>query len=299
MQRQESWLGRPDNAMLARNWIHRFSLHSGISHMPQAMSTNEGDRFVNHTKQALALEGKQIHFVTYGNDVYAGAKKRIVKEVMETRWFASVKAWGPEELSIEFQEKYKGILLLKRGGGYWIWKFYVIEQTMRAMQEGDFHVYLDAGSQVNKSGEKRFFEYIKMMNESQYDILGFQLAFPEQRWTTPHLFNAFNVTEGQSDIRNTDQYEANTLMFQKGTHYQKWMKLCTEIISKDPWLITDRYNDEAKENNPEFKDNRHDQSIMSVSRKKLGCVRIDGLESKNAQPNKPFQVMRNQGEMPK
>ena len=65
---------------------------------------------------------------------------------METGWFATVKAWGPEDLSINFQEKYKELLSLPRGGGFWIWKFDVIEQTMATMQEGHFLVYLDAGS---------------------------------------------------------------------------------------------------------------------------------------------------------
>ena len=44
--------------------------------------------------------------------------------------------------------------------------------------------------------------------------------------------------------------------------------------------------------NPSFKDNRHDQSIQSISRKKLGCVVICGRESKGAQLDKPFHVMR-------
>ena len=70
---------------------------------------------------------------------------------------------------------------------------------------------------------------------------------------------------------------------------------CWEVYLRDPWMITDKYNGETKKTNPSFKENRHDQSIMSVSRKLLGCDRIDGFETKGAKPDMPFHVMRNKG----
>ena len=281
LQRRESWMKRPDNVMLAKHWIHRFTLHSDDPWMLGTISAEERNALV-----------KQIGFVTYRNDAYAIAKKRIANEATETGWFGlGAKGWGPEDLPIEFQQKYEALFELPRGGGYWIWKFYIIEQTMATMKEGKFLVYLDAGSQLNKSGKKRFFEYIKMVNESQYDLIGFRFPFPEYKWTTPMIFDAFNVT-GNSSITHSGQIEANTIVFQKGPHYRKWMALCKSIIDIDPWMLTDKYSEKAKKLNTEFKENRHDQSIMSVARKKLGYVRVDGYESKKSDPDKPFHVMR-------
>ena len=252
--------------------------------------------YINTRKSSSENKKQKIHFRTYGNDVYAGARKRIVNEANATGWFATAKYGTPETLSMDFQEKYKEILELRRGGGYWIWKLYIIEQTMaNEMSEGDFLVYLDAGHHVNKGGEKRFFEYIKMVGDSKYDMLGFQIHpnLLEHKWTTNRVFDAFNVTaKDDRGITHSAQLESGTLLFQKGPHYQKWMEMCKSIIDIDPWMITDKYNEEAKKFNPAFKENRHDQSIMSVARKKLGYVRIDGTESKNAQPDKPFHVMR-------
>ena len=91
------------------------------------------------------LRKQQIHFRTYGNHLYAAARERIVKEANGTGWFNTVKSLSPDNLSEDFKEKYRDVLALERGGGYWIWKFDIIEQAMEEMQEGDFLVYLDSG----------------------------------------------------------------------------------------------------------------------------------------------------------
>jgi len=159
------------------------------------------------------------------------------------------------------------------------------------MNEGDFLVYLDAGSGVNKGGEKRFREYLKIVNESQYDMLCFQLPMAEYKWTTQRTFRAFNVST-EDPIRLSGQIEGGTLLMQKGPHLRSWLKIIQDALLQDPWIITDKYNGEEKALNRGFKDNRHDQSISSVSRKIHGCENVSGRESKGNQPDKPFHVMR-------
>jgi len=283
LQRRKNWMVDQGNVMLATHWIHRFSLHSS-NDLRMAEATLPEDvkkEWVN-----------QIGFATYGNDAYAAAKQRIVNEAKDTGWFGlGVKDWGPEDLSVDFQQKYKQLLELPRGGGYWIWKFHVIEQTMATMEEGQFLVYLDAGSRLNEHGEQRFFEYIQMLNQSQYDLLGFQLPFLEHKWTTPRIFDAFNVS-GNPSITHSGQLEGGTMLIRKGSHYRKWIALCRSVIDTDSWMLTDKYNEEARLSNPEFRENRHDQSVMSVARKLLGYVRVDGRETKKAYPDLPFHVLR-------
>ena len=132
-----------------------------------------------------------------------------------------------------------------------------------------------------------------MVNASQFDMMCLQLPMPEYKWTTERIIVSFNVTtEERQHITASGQYEGGTLLLQKGPHYRKWMDSIHSVLEIDPMIITDKYNDEAKHMNPSFKDNRHDQSIQSISRKKLGCVVISGRESKGAQLDKPFHVMR-------
>ena len=46
---------------------------------------------------------------------------------------------------------------------------------------------------------------------------------------------------------------------------------CLDKIRKDPLIITDHYNKNQRQC---FKDNRHDQSILSVARKIHGSIII-------------------------
>jgi hypothetical protein len=182
-----------------------------------------------------------------------------------------MEALGPEDLPSYFKEKYKDVLSLSRGGGYWIWKSALIGMTLDLMNEGDFLVYIDAGCQLNKAGEPRFREYLQMIQESPYDVIGFQLDQPEDRYTTEAIFQALNVTKNDP-IRKSVQMVGGVLILQKGNHLRQWLSKLNQISERDRWLITDKYNDQAKKANPEFIDNRHDQSISSVTRKQLGCV---------------------------
>ena len=163
---------------------------------------------------------------------------------------------------------------------------------MATMQEGDFLVMIDAGSHLNKNGQSRFREYIQMFEDSHYDILAFQqIRYPEYKWTTHEIFSAFEV-ERNPDVTKSGQYGGNTLIFRKGPHYKSWIELCKSVIDMNPMIITDKYNREAREYNDEFRDNRHDQSIISVSAKMVGCITVDYDEADLKEPDKPFHITR-------
>ena len=64
--------------------------------------------------------------------------------------------------------------------------------------------------------------------------------------------------------------------------------LSIEALDTDPYVITDKYNEEAHRLNPLFRDNRHDQSISSVTRKQVGCLMYRDETYPSKQPDKPF-----------
>lgn len=246
----------------------------------------------NISKAESSSQKQIVHFRTYGTDDYAWSKLRILQEALDTGWFASAKALGPDDLTAEFKKRFEDILKQPRGGGYWIWKYDVIEQAVETMNEGDFLVYLDAGCQVNKNkrGEERFREYLKIVNESQYDMLCFDLGHAEQKYTTEKIFGAFNVST-EDPLRLSGQIVGGVLLMQKGPHLRSWLKIVKDALLRDPWIITDKYNKETMAVTKAFKDNRHDQSLSSVSRKINGCEMITD-ESYPPSPDFPFQAAR-------
>ena len=238
-------------------------------------------------------DGEQhIHFRTYGDDNFVKSKRRIVQEAIDTGWFTTALSLGPRNLTKDFRERFSDILSLPRGGGYWIWRFNVIEQTMAMVKEGDFLVLLDAGCSINKQGETRFREYIELVNKSQYDMLSFNVpSIVEYKYTTKRLMVAFGVY-GQENITHTAIYEAGDAIFQKGPQFRAWFAFIMNILDSDPWLITDKYNNESRSYNPKFIDNRHDSSVMSLAWKKFGCVTFSNAETYIQNPKYPFHAGR-------
>ena len=60
-----------------------------------------------------------------------------------------MKGYGPEDLSEDFIEKYKDIFKHSRGGGYWIWRPYILRSAINDINDGEYLVYLDAGCTIN------------------------------------------------------------------------------------------------------------------------------------------------------
>lgn len=227
---------------------------------------------------------KNIHFITYGNAKFARAKARILKEAEEFGEFKTVTGYGPEDLPDNFKENFKHILTQPRGGGYWIWKCHILTERLKSLSDGEFLIYLDAGCKLNKAGKKRFNEYISMLDASKYGIMSFKMSGnngpggfeKEKKWTTRQIFDYFKV-DINSQIANDGQYLGGILIIQKSSHSNLIIEKYSQSLTDNPLLFTDYYNNTNQCS--EFKDNRHDQSVLSLIRKKYGSVIIDGDES--------------------
>ena len=214
-------------------------------------------------------------FVTYGNTPrYDAARARIIKQALHTGWFDYIEPYTQQNLSIEFQKEFADILSMKKGGGYWIWRFDVLRDVMSKMHEGDVLVFADAGCQINQNGSAKFHEYVELLVQSPYQMLGYQMTYKEHQYTTEAIFSAFSVPSEYDEIRKTGQIAATSQMIQKGRRSEEWLSYIFEVLRKDPNIITDRYNNESRELRDDFRDNRHDQSLQSVSRKIKGFVSV-------------------------
>jgi hypothetical protein len=223
-----------------------------------------------HSEQKCTFGDEKLHFISYGDDTFKRARERIYKEALETRWFYSTKTYSKDALSPEFRKEFENILSMRRGGGYWIWKFDVILRRLREINEGEFLIYLDAGCSINVGGGERLKEYIAMIRENKSKIISFQMSHLEKIWTTNQIFESFGVAD-DDEIKSSGQFVAGLLIMQKCDGVVNLFEDCYEKLRSNPLLITDHYN---KNQDICFKDNRHDQSMLSVARKIHGSVVI-------------------------
>lgn len=212
----------------------------------------------------------KIHLIIYGDHRYYKTKIRLENEAKISNWFDSITLYDYNDLDNDFKNKYNNILKENRSGGFCIWKPYFLKKKINEIDNNDILVYLDAGCKINNKAFKRFNEYIEILNNKS--IICFQLnneanspdAFFEKTWTTKEIFDYFDCVN-DNNICNTNQFVGGILLFKKNQISLNIINTFYNVIKDNVLLFTNYYNNNQ---NSYFIDNRHDQSIFSIIRKK-------------------------------
>lgn len=212
-----------------------------------------------------------VYFFSYGDNRYRLSKMRIFNEA-HFMGFDDIKVYGPENLPRDFVEKTNPHILHSRGGGYWLWKAYFLKKTFEKMNDGDICIYADAGCHLNPEGKLRLQEYINMINEHESGMLSFELiGFKEKMYTNQKVLEYFD-TLNIDEMRESSIYAATMLYFRKCQNSMTVIDEFYKIATESPDLFSDIWNNYKKHS--EFIDHRHDQSILSLLRKKHGSLVI-------------------------
>ncbi len=202
--------------------------------------------------------------INYTNDAYKKSQKLNSKTGMEVGNFDRVIEYSPKDIDEKFYKKNKHILKQLRGGGYWLWKPYIILKTLmrKDIKHGDFIFYADSGSYfINK------IDYlIDLSKKYNQDIMGFsnKKGHLEKVWTKRDAFILMNTDSKK--YYNTPQRGAGSMLFKKSPKSISFIKDYLNY-AQDERIITDIPSQLGK-NYSGFVQNRHDQSIFSLLYKK-------------------------------
>lgn len=202
--------------------------------------------------------------VTYSTIDFAQARKYNVKMAYKKGKVDHVFEFSEKDISKEFREQNAKILTCKRGAGYWLWKPYVVNKALNQIEENDYLFYCDSGAFLTKDLRVM----IPILEEEKTDILFFELDCLEREWTKRDIFLALDCDE--SIYTETMQRCATYFLIKKTpksvAFMQEWLKIAQryELISDEDNMLYHQKNYEG------FRENRHDQSILSVLSKKYG-----------------------------
>lgn len=144
----------------------------------------------------------------------------------------------------------------KKGGGFWLWKYYIIGEVLKKINENDILVYCDSGILFTKRIDK-LIDILKSNN----GILLFNQNAPNKFWIKRDCYLALN--SDNEAYYNAPQIIGNVQLFQKNNHSIAFVEEVLSISNKDN-LITDSPNKFGKPNLDTFIEHRHDQAIATL-----------------------------------
>ncbi|WP_051212882.1 hypothetical protein [Butyrivibrio fibrisolvens] len=208
--------------------------------------------------------------ISYGDKKYCGAAKLNLESARDHGADNTI-LYGPEDLPLGFKLRNwriyygrTGRRFKRKGAGYWVWKPYIINETLKALNEGDILIYSDGASVY--VGD--IANIIETMDQEKLNIMIFSLGLQIERQYTKR--DAFVLMDADTpEYTDSRQRIATYVIFRKcqesSEFVNEWLN-----YSLDYRIITDEKNKTGKDNYPEFVDHRNDQSILSLLAKKRG-----------------------------
>jgi hypothetical protein len=198
-----------------------------------------------------------IYLVNFANARFYKSQEKLNRSALR---FGIDKMLSYREKDLEGTDFYKNnleILQLKRGAGYWLWKPYFILKAMSKAKKNDVIIYCDCGIELINS-IKPLVEICKQRD----GIMLFRTHNQfNRKWTKRDCFILMNCDS--AEYWDAEQVMGSFSLYLNNdsnrTLMEEWLNYgCNKNI------LTDIPNICGLENLPEFKEHRHDQSILSL-----------------------------------
>ena len=206
-----------------------------------------------------------IQFITFGSHAnYIDAGKRLLKQASELNIFSENILYTSDDLKkdVDFWGNHGNFVNNnRRGFGYWLWKPYLIQKTMKQMNNGDILLYLDCGCEIDHRNKNNLLNLIDIVKKEK--LLYTSTGCIEKHWNKMDLIIKLDMND--TNYIDTHQKQAGALL----------ILVCDETLNLvNKWYeIGSTYNNindspSINKNLPCFREHRHDQSIFSLLAKK-------------------------------
>jgi hypothetical protein len=209
------------------------------------------------------------YFITFANENFEGALKRISQQVSLMNVFDVIYPYTDKDLEsfTEFWDRHGEFVKNNpKGHGYWIWKSYLTLKTLEEMNDGDILVYADAGCEINYEGITTLDSFIHIVKTNNKGFLSFQLNdlmyHHEERWTKMDLLRHFGVDVPH--FCSSLQLHSTYFVLEKCPNTMKIVNMWYDTVCNYHFIDD---SPSILENNKYFCEHRHDQSVFSVIRK--------------------------------
>lgn len=222
------------------------------------------------------MTGRAI-FLTYADERFSVGRE-ILSASAKRVGFDEVWEAGPTDIDPIFRAAHAEILDQARGGGYWLWKPWLISTHLRQLAPDDILFYCDASI----DGFYRFDRFPRQLinrvrASEQGSVIGPTIPQfgPLSRWTKREALQLLDADKPQIVSRPVVQatWSLWRLTDRALALADKWLAACL-----DPRILMDQADGNVA-NHPDFVDHRHDQSVLSILAYRDGYDVLDVTES--------------------
>lgn len=200
------------------------------------------------------------YFLVYNDNTHTKYLRELIRSVEKYGSEFRVIIFNKRDIDREFVEKNKNILNCKRGGGYWLWKPYIINEVLKKVNHDDIVFYLDSKYYFFDNLSNLYSDYM-----TNNDILVWKNkpnGSPNfmKHWCKMDVITKYNMVD-KVFRENVDDCWAGAIIVKKTDntvmYIQEWLDMSCNYED-----ITDSKS--KMRNSHLFIEHRHDQSLLSI-----------------------------------
>ncbi|MFN0263610.1 hypothetical protein ACKTEK_06995 [Tepidamorphus sp. 3E244] len=178
----------------------------------------------------------------------------------------------------DLARRYPETMAKPRGAGYWLWKPFILRETLANVPDGDLVLYTDAAMRFVADPEP-------MLACAQDEpIVLFELPgerFSMRRWTKRDCF--IGLDADAPNFHDISQLVGGIQLYRAGAEARVFVQnLCAAMTV--PHALDDEPNQLGRDNFPEFEEHRHDQSVLTIMARKAGLPRFPDPSFEGCRP---------------
>lgn len=198
------------------------------------------------------------YFLVYEDGTHTPHVERLVETVNSNSDFEII-IFHKSDISEKFILENKDILNSSRGGGYWLWKPYIINNVLSKINDGDFLFYLDSTYYFTENFTELYNEPIQNTDILVWNNKPNETTNQFKYYCKSDVIHKYNM-EDYAYNQNVNEFWAGAIFIKKTTKsvniINEWLSMCCNYSD-----ITDSPSVSI---NPFFIDHRHDQSLLTI-----------------------------------
>ncbi len=209
----------------------------------------------------------------FAHNYFLTAQKINTKTAYEVGGFDKVYEFSMNDIDREFYNSNLSLLSHEKGAGWWLWKYYFINKLLNddSIPEGSKIMYVDSGSEFINSIDPLF----EVFDRDNNEVMVFRQLHRSYIWTHSDCFfevlgyNPYDLENHPEGFNYThsNQFVGGMWIAKKGDFARKFYAETLEHAQKAR-VLPEGPNIHGIPNHPQFREHRHDESLVSIMAKK-------------------------------